>query len=468
VITKKITLPALILFFYSSAFSQDLQSWIDLAQTKSERLLAVSKNLESLEAEIKSRDIALSGQFVFQAENFHNDQDAVTFARRSRSRFIDLIYEKPFSTGTLLNLTTGHDRSKIDTFGIRHTADWEVKITQSLWRNAFGRDVGYRHEGERAELLSRKATLVNTKQQLLIDVETLYWDLSLALKVEQIRLKNLEISKNLKSWTLDRVKVSTAEKSDLYQAQALLSSRQLDLISAQNQIETLKNKIQQVFPLNNDVKLLPNINELEQTRNPQLLLATKGELKNPQRLDALSASYFARQTEIQAQRIREAQKPELNAYVSYGQNGITQTFEESWNHAGSSKYAGTRFGIILKIPLDRSLVAEQERAAILSSMAQSLNSEALNRITKLSWEDILRRLEVLKSQVSEAQRLSDFQNEKVRETRRLYRLGRTTVFQLVTFEVEAADAEIRKFTFLSELRKLESQARLFTGSEDIL
>ncbi len=448
--------------------TKNLQSWLNQAFSESESLKAVDKNLKSLEAEIKSRDIALSGLFTFQAENFNNDQDAVTFARRSRSRFIDLIYEKPFATGSKLSLTSGHDRSKIDTFGIRNTADWEVRLTQSLWKDAFGRSTRYRHQGERAELLSRKANLIYERQLLILDLEGTYWDLSLALKEEQVRLKNIEISQRLRSWTKDRIRKSAAEKSDLLQAEALVSSGELDLVSVRNQIETLKNKIRQILPLKADQIILPELSELEVIRPVESLLVSQGSLETPKRLDTASSTYLAQQAEVEVKKVRESLKPDVSAYASYGQNGIAQSFDDAWNRAGDSRHSGIRFGVLIKVYLDRSITDEQEKAATLAAQADRLNADSLFRSVKLEWQDLNRRLDVLKNQVSEAHRLAQFQKQKVEEERRLYKLGRSTVFQLVTFEVEAAQAEIRKFQFMSNLRKLESQARLFTGSENIL
>ncbi len=447
---------------------QNLQNWVDLALEQSESLKAVDISIQSLDSEIKARDLVLSGQFILQAENFNNDQDAVTFARRTRSRFVDLIYQKPFSTGTLLSLTSGHDRSRIDGFGIRNTADWEVRLTQSLWRDAFGRATRFRHQGEQSELLARKANLTLEKQQLIIQLESLYWDLSLALKEEQVRIDNLKISKNLKSWTIDRLAKTAAERSDVLQAQALLSSRELDLISVQNQIETIKNNLRILIPMDLTQLPLPVLDELEQLRPLENLMVAKGTLETPERLDTVASFHLAEQAAIQTQQVRESLKPDLNAYLSYGQNGISESFDEAWNRAGNDRYSGVRVGVQLTLPLDFTLIKEQEKAAALSAKAQDLRTSALTRNVQISWKDLNRRLEVLINQVKESNSLYQFQKSKVEEERRRYKIGRSTVFQLVTFEVEAAEAEIRRYRFLAELRKLEGQARLFTGTKDFL
>jgi outer membrane protein len=445
---------------------QRLEDLITLALKDSEILRAVNKNIESLQAEIRARDIVLSGQLTLQAENFQNNQDAVAFARRARSRFIDLIYDQPFSTGTMLSMTTGHDRSRFDNFGIRNTADWEVRLTQSLWKDAFGNFTTLRRKGDQAELYSRKAALLYEQQLIIIDLEAIYWDLVVALKEEDIRLKNIEYSKNLQKWTRERVQKTAAEKSDLLQAQALLSSRELDLVAVRNQIEALRNRIRQVFPTRETGDFSPVLDAIDKNRSLSDLLADTGNLETPRRLDSIASEKMAVQAEMEAKKVREQLKPQLDAYVSYGQNGIANTFDNAWARAGNDRFLGVRAGVLFKVPLNRRLTGEQERAAELAAEASRMQAQYRGRESRVGWDELQRRLSVLKQQVQEATRLAEFQTSKVLEERRRFRLGRSTVFQLVTFEVEAAEAEVRKYRFLADLRKNESQARLFTRSEE--
>lgn len=446
-----------------SLAQESLDSLIQTARNKSETLRALTKDIESLQAEIIARDVVLSGQLTFQADNYNNNQDAVTFARKTRDRFFNLTYDQPFSTGTLLSMTAGDDRARYDNFGIRNTANWEVKLTQSLWRDAFGRQTRLRREGDYAELLNRKAALLYEQQLILIDVESLYWELVFSLKEEQIRIKNIEVSKQLQGWTNQRIKRSAADKSDVLQADALMSSRELDLTAVRNQIQALRNRMRQIFPNQEMGDFMPNLQALTQERELSQLLAEHGNLEIPKRLDSISTEQMAKQAEAQALKTREQWKPQFDAYISYGQNGISDTFNNAWTRAGNNRYSGTHVGVVLKIPLNRHLTSEQEKAAELAAEARRLQAQGQSRSSHISWEELQRQILILKKQVQEAQRLSDFQNSKVKEERRLFRLGRSTVFQLVTFEVDAAEAEVRTYRFLTDLRKAESQARVFTS-----
>lgn len=456
-------LPILVVLYSPSLMAvTSLETLIQDISHDSELLIAVDRNIESVEAEIRARDLLLTSQLTVEAANLDDNRDAVTFARRTKSRFLDVIYDQAFSTGTLMSATIGHDRGTFDNFGNRNTGDWEVRLTQSLWRDAFGHFTHLRHRGERAELINRKMALIYERQLVLVDLEALYWDMSTSMKEEQIRIKNIEASQTLKKWTQDRLKRTAAEKSDVLQAQALLSSRELDLVSTRNQIEFLRNRLRQVFIDQDKGNISPDLSSLEVERPVQTLISVPGSEELPQRLDAIVSNSLAVQAEMEARQIREQLKPQLDAYVSYGRNGIAPTFDDAWNRAGSGSHDATRVGVILRVPLNRGRVNDREKAANLAAEANTLRAKYALRNSKVGWEEVVRRVNTLREQVKEASRLAEFQLQKVAEERRRFRLGRSTVFQLTTFEADAADAEVRKYRFLGDLRKAESQARLFT------
>lgn len=453
----------LIFWMPLSSFAVSLETFLQSVQEKSETLQAIDKKLIAAQIEIESRDIALSSTLNLTAENFNNNQAAVTFARRSRTRFVDVTLLQPFSTGTLLSLSGGHERSVIDNFGLRQIADWEVRLNQSLWRDSFGHATSLRHRGEKEELLSRRAALMYEKQQILIALEGFFWDYTTLLQEEQIRQKNLDVSRELLKWTQNRIQKIAAEKADLLQVEALVSGRELDLITVQNKLASLKTQLQSALPDFQIESLQPDLESLTKERSLYQLVDTQE--KNPQtpvRWDSLSTEAQALQAEIETKKVREQLKPLFDVYLSYGQNGISDTFDNAWSQAGNNRYSGTRVGVTLSIPLHRGLTSKKEKAARLEAEALKLEAQNQRRSSQVGWVDLERRLKVVLAQSKEASKLAEFQNQKVIEERRRYKIGRSTLFQLVTFEVEAAEAAVRKFTFLSELRKTESQARLFT------
>lgn len=455
-----------MLLFCFCPSNASIEAFLAAAQSQSEALQSIDVRIQALQTEIEGRDLVLSSQLSLNAENFNNDQDAVMFARRSRTRFVDLTLTQPFSTGTLLAFNTGHERSVIDNFGLRQIADWEVRLTQSLWRDGFGRSTSLRHRAEKEELASRRAALVFEKQRLLIQLEGFYWDYVTLKHEEKIRSQNLQTSRELLNWTQQRKNKLAAEKSDLLQAQALHSGRELDLISVQNRLAALTTRLKSVFPDLNIEQYAPSAEYLDKERPLMTLVSTtdSGSPTNttPVRWDTLSSVALSEQAELESKQAREQLKPLFDVYMSYGQNGIADTFQGAWSRAGQDRFSGTRVGVLVQVPLHRGLTSKVEKAALLQAEARKLEARAQRRDSEMSWLDLERQQKVLQAQTKEAAKLSEFQTQKVVEERRRLKIGRSTLFQLVSFEVEEAEASVRKFTFLAELHKLESQARLFT------
>lgn len=450
-------------FCFSAAISID--EIMKLAQAESELAQAAAKNIESIDLEIKSRDMVLDPILNSEIALLNNNQDAVTFARKANDRFVNLSLIKPFSTGTTFSLTGAYNNSIYDNIGVRDTGSWQFQITQSLWRDSFGRATNLRHQAEKAELISRKAQVYYDLQNYLVTLETMFWDLALAIKEEQIRKKNIEMGNELVEWTKKRSSYSAAEETDVIQAQTLVSQASIDLVNVKNQIINLQNRFKQYFPnLSFEDSKVDSAN-LQVERPLKNLIVQQGSLEVPQRLDAITSNYLATQAELETKKVKEGLKPMVNLYASYGQNGISDTFPDTWGRALSVAHNATTVGVLVNIDLNRSLVNDREKAARLAAEAKSLQANMQNRISLIGWQELERQVKLLKSQSIEAERLASLQESKVIKERQRFKLGRSTVFQLVTYELDAANSALSKYRSLALLRKTESQARLFTNMQ---
>lgn len=457
------------LFFFHSSWAQDalkLEDLIALAQKKSETLLSIDRSIQSLEADIRSRDLDLSAQFSSEISQIRDHRESLTSSSRFEdSSFIDVTLEKPFSTGTSISLNSGYTLSDTSTSATQNVTDWEIRLSQSLWRNAFGRGTDYRRRSDQAELKARRFEAEFQKQALVTNLEAIYWDLALSLREEEIRLANIRLSETLEKWTRDRVRRSAAESSDLLQVQALSSDRKLALITTRNRISELKNQLQQLIPDLDVENLKLDLKSLEFDRNLNTLLFKNSGSGTPVRLDSVSQNFLLAKSQAELEQVKDDLSPLLDAYVSYGQNGIDPRFSDSWQETSRGSHTDSQVGILFSIDLDQDLKEDRRMASRLQVESQSLQAQALSRASILEWTDLQRNISNLKAQAKEAKLLAQFQKRKSQEERRRYRLGRTTVFQTVAFEVDSATAELRLYQILADLRKSEARARSFFIAE---
>lgn len=447
----------------SSENSISLEKFIELVKLHSDEYKAIERSIEAAEFEIKSRDLELSSTLTAELAEINDSQPTTSnLIRRSDSRFLDLNLNKLFSTGTTLGLSAGQELNQSSITGENNITDWEIKLTQSLWRNSFGKLTNLRRQSDGAEYKSRRFASEFQKHSLLIEIETLYWDLVTLLKEEEIRKGNLERSLKLEKWTRDRARRSAAEPTDLLQVQALASGRRLDLLSTQNRIKLITEKVGQYIP-NLDIKNLnPDPKSLVTDRDyKKLIIGTTAE--SPARLDVLAQKYLAEKNLFEADRIKNSLSPSLDAYVGYGKNGIDNDYSSSSRRAFNSDQEMSSIGLVFSMELDGDLKDDRRRSAMLLAQSQSFFAKSLERNAQLEWSDFERNVQSLRGQSFEAKQLAEFQTKKSIEEQKRYQLGRSTVFQLVSFEQDAAEAELRYYLLLSNLRKTEARARVYTS-----
>ena len=81
--------------------------------------------------------------------------------------------------------------------------------------------------------------------------------------------------------------------------------------------------------------------------------------------------------------------------------------------------------------------------------------------SEVQWDEIERKVGEQKQRLEIARMLAQLQKEKSKEENSRYEKGRTTVFQAITFEQEAAESELLVLQLLNQLRLTEARARLY-------
>lgn len=443
-----------------------LDELVETAKQNSETLMAAEKTIQAAQAEIRGRDLVLSPRIDAEISSIRENKASILPINRYRSQLLTTSLTKLFSTGTQLSATVSNDYNENSSQGLRNVGLWSFSISQSLWRDGFGHGTTLRHEAESNELKSRVLTAQYNKQAFLIDLEAAYWDLILAMRQEEVARENIEKSSTVEKWTRDRVRRSTAENADLLQAQALTQNRELELRGLRNSILSLQNRIRQLVPGLKPETWKIDLREIEKARSTEALMASSAGQGEPIRLDSLSASFRSLQANAEAERTIETLKPKLDAYASYGQSGQNTDFGVSWSQSADPEFSSTRVGVQFSMELDSGLREDQRQAARLNAQARNLEAQAQQRLSQVGWFDLNRQIDDLKKQAEEATRLAQTQERKVQAERSRYRLGRTTVFQLITFEIDATNSQLTLSRILSDLRKAESRIRLFTRAQD--
>jgi len=453
-----------------SAVAQEvlpLETLLQRAAAQSEQAQSIELSVRSAVADVASRDFELSPRLTTELAQVEDRRATFNLGRRSLSRLVDINLVKPFSTGTSVALGTGYEVADVASVdGRRHIANWELTLSQSLWRNAFGRNTGLRRDADAAELTSRRIELLQKKQQFMVDLEGAYWDLSLALKELEIREENLKQSVQLEKWIKRRLRNSAAERVDQYQIDALIATHRVALSNVRTRIASLWNRFRQVLPDAKAGAWQPDLKAFEAQRNLSDLLAEREGDAAPERLDALSSRYRLAQTRALAEKMADALRPQFDLVVTHGRNGIESQFGDAWQRTVQSDNTYTKFGVQFAMELDGSTKEARYQALQLEAEARELDSRRLARESQVGWNDLKERVKNLNESLFNARALATSQAQKIREERKRYEQGRSTAFQMISFEVAAAEADLDVYRLFNELRKAESQARFYVQKKE--
>lgn len=446
-----------------------LEKLLALMEASSSEIKSVNLEIKALEAEIRGRDHVLAPSLELNAESTKDNRESFSSTASSSTKDYDLTFTLPIPTGTEIvaesNLTS--ESLKNTTPRDRETVAWEVRLEQSLWRDSFGSGTRARQRADLAEGKARRFDLLYKRQKYLVDLEAIYWDLVASTKELSVRQANSERADQIYNWVRGRLSRSAAERTDLLQADALIKNRKLELKRVQNDIESTWLKVQQVLPqLRQGVDWQPNLVELETDRDFKSLFLGSKSGGTPVHLQTLASHYRSDQTAAKAEQVANSLRPELTLYAGYGANAIDQERDAAIDEISDDPHEFTEIGVNFKADLDFGRMADLRASAAALAESEKLQAELRKAQSSLAWNDLQRELKSLKEQSVIARDIADTQAKKSLEERRRFQQGRTTLFQAVTFEEDAAEAELRAIQSLVKLRKTEAQSRLF--AEEVL
>ncbi len=418
--------------------------------------------MQAIQLEYETRDLVLQPIAELSAETIKDDRESYSSVVKDRTDTLGLGLSKAFSTGTTVRFEPSWERAMLRnaTPRERNTVDWEVGITQSLWRDAFGRGTRLRWDRQDHERREQLARVLGERAQLLINFETLYWEWALAIKEGELRSRNVKRGQEILRWVRARLRRAAAESTDLLQARTHLTSLEIQLAAIQQKRLQAAAQMERFVPGSN---WRPDAEALAANRAAEGLLADWpfDEESQNLRLELLRVRNASRAADVRAREVRESIRPELNLELAYGRNAIDGESTRALRESYEEDHPYTSVGVVFRTGLD--VGGEYKKVAASRALAESARqkTEALEAESKVAWQQLRNDIQELQARTAQARELVNLQVRKADEERRRYEMGKTTAFQAITFEQEAAEAEVDLWYLYAELRKTEAKARLF-------
>jgi outer membrane protein TolC len=458
------------------------------AITLEEYLIQVSKNnrsfqaidasLSAAETRYEGADLELS-PFLTASAAYTDDKSngylGSLATSHAQTRSYSLGLNKKFSSGTQAAVVASVQAINAEgtaagtaTSTDVHVGSMAISLSQSLWKDFFGRSTRLRWERQEAQQAQEKSRYNLNAKQAQIQAEGIFWDLVYLEEEWKIRKDSLERAQRIEGWVKRRAGNGIGDRADVLNAEALRASRQLQLnMTEDNLFAARKNFADQLELGPNDP--IPKLEaNLDKERSP-LSFADGAEVKGKiLRLDSYLAALEARSLMVSSREAEEKVRPDLTLEGSYRTNGYDTTDSAAIGKMNDKDKPVAYVGVKFNWALDWGTTGAIKSTANADAMAAKLTKERKLLESETAWTELARRHKELSNSIRLAEITANLQNARANAQRDKLSKGRTVLLDVVTAEQDAAESALNMKKMKVEQRKLESQGRLFVKIEEQL
>lgn len=332
----------------------------------------------------------------------------------------------------------------------------QLDITQSIWGNGFGRSTRANQEQLEAQALSQSYANRYAERGTLVDAEGSYWRLATARQTVGLTRDNLDRAQKTYEWNERRVRLQLADKSDALQSQALLESRKLEYQRAIDDERTSARNFNTARGVASD-----EVPETLVNLSPEMILSLQAPKRAEFRDDVKAAAEQSRATVASSTVAEERNKPTLDAVATLALNGQDTSLGHAYAQSVSMDHPTAAIGIRFSAPLDFGTLSETRAGYARQQAAADLTYQRKVFEQDQGWKDLADRLDQSKRRLQLAYALEKVQDSKLFHERERYKMGRTTAFQVLTFETDFAQSELQRILAQSDVLAVLTQMKLY-------
>ena len=299
------------------------------------------------------------------------------------------------------------------------------------------------------------------RDQALFKAKVAYWSLALSQAEVAIREDSLDRTRKIWNWAKRRVARNLADAPDALQAEAAVRVAELDLQTAKEKQRTARLEFNRFRNLETD-EVPERLESLADT-----LAQMKVEIPDtlPKRLDLKAAELTAEQQKAAYDEAHQNIYPDITAYASWRGNGLDRDFGGANQASFQNTYPTYNIGAQFTLPLDlftASRVAEGYKSNYESALLTLKNKRIeVNQ----QWKDLKGKITDVDKRLEMANRIEDIQKNKANQEKRRLDLGRTTQFQLLSYENDYSFSRLNRMALTLEKLSLLAQAQWWLSTQ---
>lgn len=457
----KILILALLMAHLSQAQVLTLQEYKKQVFETDPKTISLRLQVESFD-QVKSQADTLTGVNVFANAGWLDDQRPTTNpgfqGNQTLAETLTLGLQQQTAYGLKWSLSQNYQKTDIrnaSSTAVPQPKYYDnfpkLELTLPLWRNWLGRETQSDQTQLRMQLetQSKKAQINWIQRQNEID--EIYHRLLSQQETYQIQKDSLARAQKILQWSESRYKRNLIDEGDLFQAQAAVQSRELNLVSAKNALQIAARDFNSLLGLNHD--------EVQLQLKSENIQLTRFDLNKNESKKRLDIELQNNQIELQKQNYlaqNEKMKPSLDLQVQ----GWTQGRDVTYTSAQKNTFEDEDYlfiGVGFSMPLDQLRASKIRTGYNQLAETQDLMEKVRQRDLALNWQNTVEQAAQIKQQLEILRNLEDLQRKKADSERAKLNQGRSTTFQVLNFEQDYLLTRNQRI-------QVEFQARQFLNS----
>lgn len=440
-----------------------LKQYIERAQSKDPSIQSAQLSLEGSRL-IENNAHLLTGVNFFANGNILSDgrpTSAPSFqGDQTDINALAIGLQQQTSFGLAWTLSQNYQYTKIYNAAIIPLPEYydlypKIELSLPLWRNWLGSETKAAQGQIENQVKVQKLNSELSRVQKENEIKDAYYTFSTQQKSFEIQKDSLQRAEKILNWAESRASRNLSDKSDVYQTQALVSSRKLELMSSEAKLKEAARVFNSFLEVDSDkveYRLVPE--EIDS----KFLELSKAQAKA--RLDLLLQKENLKSAESSYIVQREKNKPSLNLSMAYLKQGRDATISGAQTKISEAKDYHL-VAVTFNMPLDIGNMSDSKDGYAKLAESQVLAERARVRSESIQWKNTVDQAETLAQQLKIVRELETVQKNKADLERSKYNNGRSTTYQVLMFEQDYVNSRNQKINLELQVRKFLTSLELY-------
>jgi outer membrane protein TolC len=339
-----------------------------------------------------------------------------------------------------------------------YTSGPVVELTQALGRNWLGAETTATQDLIASQVQASKFGESYKQKQLLAQAESAYWRLAIAREAVSATKETLGRAEKIRQLSGQRAKLNLGNQSDFLQTEANYLARSLELQTALDEERAASRNFNTMRGLDEEIVM-----EQVALLDEKVLQSLEVPRRDQYRDDVKAAAYQKSLAEANSRLGEEKNKPNVSLFGTYGLTGRDGDSNEALKEGMKSDHPNYVVGVKVDIPLSFGTLDDVRQGYRKEAMAAGLNYQRKVFEQERSWKDLTNQFKDSLGRYQLAQRMEKAQRGKLDLERTRQTRGLTTIFQVLQFEQDYANAQLARLRSQAEVVNIYAQLKTFGG-----